>query len=218
MRVINTLLIVSLSVVMIGGAAAFSVPDLYSMPILNSLKPNTALETPQVSADVPAETADGPFTLSLSGNVYLDKIPVNGAEVSVYLNGRYMARTTAGDLYMFKVPGVQIGDTIRVDATYQGYTGSETAIVKFKNMYQDVYVKTDRSFIRTALEMLPNSEDMQDSQQTSTQQSEQPASTGSSGNTETSTSNADAGQLTKQIWGDTSSVLGNTLNQFKSGL
>ena len=218
MRVTNTLLLVSLLVVMIGGIAAFSVPNLFSMPMLNSLKPNTAIDASQLSTDVPAETADGPFTLSLSGNVYLDKIPVNGAEVAVYLNGRFMAKTTAGDLYMFKVPGVQIGDTIRVDATYQGYKGSETAVVKFKNMYQDVYVKTDRSFIRTALEMLPNSTTMQDSQQQSTQQAQQPVSTGSTDNSGMSTSSADAGQLTKQIWGDTSNVLGNTLGQFQAGL
>lgn len=179
------------------GTAAFSFPNLFSMPMVNSLRPQTTLVSPQDAA----QASDGPFTLSVSGNVYLDKIPVSGAEVSIYLNGKYMGKSTAGDLYMFKVPGVQVGDTIRVDASYQGYTGSVSEVVKFKSMYMDVYIKTKRSFIRTALEMLPTSEDMQNSQQQST-----PTSTGNAGS---------SGTTTGQAFQDMSKLLGSTFG--KSG-
>jgi hypothetical protein len=173
------------------------------MPALNSLRPQTTLVDPKPALD----STDGPFTLSLSGNVYLDKIPVSGAEVSVYLNGRYMGKTAAGDLYSFKVPGVRIGDTIRVDASYQGYTGSASEVVKFKSMYLDAYVSSDRSFIRSALEMM-SSEDASKAGQQTAAQSTTPTSTGSTGNTGTTSGSADAGQLTNQIWGDTSNLIG----------
>ncbi|WP_424357018.1 hypothetical protein [Methanocella sp. MCL-LM] len=179
------------------GTAAFSFPNLFSMPMVNSLRPQTTLVSPQDAA----QASDGPFTLSVSGNVYLDKIPVSGAEVSIYLNEKYMGKTTAGDLYMFKVPGVQVGDTIRVDASYQGFTGSVSEVVKFKSMYMDVYVKTKRSFIRTALEMLPTSDDLQSSQQQST-----PTSTGDVGS---------SGTTSGQAWQDMSSLMGSILG--KSG-
>ncbi|CAJ38209.1 hypothetical protein [Methanocella arvoryzae] len=182
---------------LVAGTAAFSFPNLFSMPLVNNLRPGTTFVPPQVAA----EDTSGPFTLSVSGNVYLDKIPVSGAEVSIYLNGRYMGKTTAGDLYMFKVPGVKTGDIIRVDASYQGYKGSVSEVVKFKSMYMDVYIKTDRSFIRTALEMLPTSEDLQQSGQQST--------TAPAGNADSSST------TTAQALQDMSKLLGSALG--KSG-
>jgi hypothetical protein len=206
MRLIHLVLSVTVVAALIAGVGAFSVPNLFSMPTFNSLKPQTTLVDPQPAVD----STDGPFTLSLSGNVYLDKIPVSGAEVSVYLNGRYVGKTTAGDLYVFKVPGVKIGDTIRVDASYQGYKGSVSEVVKFKSMYLDAYVSSDRSFIRSALEMMSSEDAAQASQQTAAQ-STTPASTGSTGGSGTTTGSADAGQLTNQIWGDTSKLMGSMM-------
>lgn len=193
MKLIHLIVSALLLVTLVAGTAAFSFPNLFSMPMVNSLRPQTTLVSPQDAA----QASDGPFTLSVSGNVYLDKIPVSGAEVTIYLNGKYMGKTTAGDLYMFKVPGVQVGDTVRVDASYQDFTGSVSEVVKFKSMYMDVYIKTKRSFIRTALEMLPTSEDMQNSQQQST-----PTSAGNAGSSGTSTG---------QAWQDMSNLLGSTL-------
>lgn len=208
MRFIHLLTAVTLVVALLAGTAAFSMPNLFSMPMLQGLKTQTAV----APGDVPAETGEGPFTLSLSGNVYLDKIPVNGAEVAVYVNGVHKGKSTAGDLYMFKVPGVNLGDTIKVEASYEGSKGSATDVVKFKNMYLDVYVKTDKSFIRSALEML-TADDSQGSQQQAAQQTQQPAtSSGNSGSSSgTTTSGADARQLTSKIWGDTSNLLGSTM-------
>lgn len=201
MKLINLVISVTIVAALITGTAAFSVPNLFNMPVFNALKPETTLVDPQVAA----ESTDGPFTLSLSGNVYLDKLPVSGAEVSVYLNGKYKGKTTAGDLYMFKVPGVKIGDTIRVDASYQGYKGSASDVVKFKSMYLDAYVSTERSFIRSALEMMASEDASQASQQSA--QSTTPASTGSTGSSGTTSGSADASQLTNQIWGDTSKLM-----------
>jgi hypothetical protein len=50
-------------------------------------------------ADVTAQAAEETFDLRVSGNVYYDKLPVQGAEVTIYLNGRQVGKTTAGDIY-----------------------------------------------------------------------------------------------------------------------
>lgn len=198
MRVINASIAVVLIIAMVACTGSFSVPRLFSFPNLMSSAGQTM--------GVPAQVADETFTLSVSGNVYFDRIPVNGAEVSVYLNGQLMARTTAGDVYMFKVPGVRNGDTIRVDATYQGYTGSNSKVVKFKTTSMDVNIRSDRSFIRTALELFPTSTDMTQSGQ---QQQPQQTATTPTGSGQTTTAAPDANQLSSQIFGNTYDSIGN---------
>lgn len=203
---------------------AFSMPSLLGRSIVPQMMQQAAPQLPSQAltpADIEAQTAAETFTLSLSGNIYYDKLPVQGAEVTVYLNGRKMGQTTAGDLYQFQVPGVKIGDTVRVDASYEGHSGTATEVVKFKSMSLNVNIDSGRSFIRSALEMLPTKDDIAKSQQqeqqpaqqqTQQQQASQPA--GSS----TTTSSADASQLTGQIFGDATKQLTNTIGQTNNAL
>ena len=219
---IVALLIVALSIgALSGSAAAFTIPSLLGRPLMPTLAAPAILDTTDMptAADVASQAAAGTFTLTVSGNVYVDKLPVNGAVVTVYLNGRQVGQSTAGDIYQFSVPGARIGDTVRVDASYQGYTGSATDKVKFKTMNLNVQVTTGHSFIRDALEMLPTKDSLSDAQ---TQQQASPntatpstsgTSTPSTSTPSTTTSTADANKLTQQIWGDTSKMLGNTLGQ-----
>jgi hypothetical protein len=217
MKIINIVITVTLIAMLAVSVAAFNMPSLLGRPIVPGLTQQIAPELPSralTPEDVTAQTADEPFSLTVSGNVYVDKIPVQGAEVSVYLNGRYVGGATAGDLYRFSVPGVRIGDTIRVDAKYQGYTGSASEVVKFKSLYMDINIKSGRSFIRNALEMIPKRDDIS---QQSQQQAAAPASTSQQAaapaSSSATTSSADTKALTSQVMGDTSNMLLNTFGR-----
>jgi hypothetical protein len=222
MKPIGFIVIAALLVIaLVASVASFTMPSLLGRPIVPSLGQQSAPELPS-QAITPGEVAaqDETFSLTLSGNVYLDKIPVEGAEVTIYLNGKKMGTTTAGDLYQFQVPGVRIGDVIRVDATYEGYTGTATEKVKFKSIYLDVNIKSGRSFIRNALEMLPTKDDIsQAEQQPQTTAATTPtSSSGSPSSSTTSTSSADANALTSQIVGDTTKTLTNTIGQTNNAM
>ncbi len=219
MKIIHLVIIVALIAVLVVSIGAFNMPSLLGHPIVPGVKKQISPELPSQALtpeDVTMQTANEPFSLTVSGNVYVDKIPVQGAEVSVYLNGRFVGGTTAGDLYRVSVPGVRIGDTIRVDAKYGGYTGSATEVVKFKSLYLDVNVKSGRSFIRNALEMIPKRDDIS---QGSQQQATTPASTSQQTTTPaassptSTTSAADTKALTSQVMGDTSNMLTNTFGR-----
>jgi hypothetical protein len=206
----------ALIVALVACVASFTMPTLLGRPIVPQMMQVAAPELPTQTitpADVTAQAAEGAFSLRVSGNVYYDKLPVQGAEVTIYLNGRQVGKTTAGDIYMFDIPGVRTGDTIRVDAAYQGSTGTATEVVKFKSMSLNVDIKSGHSFIRDALDMLPTQDDIAKSQQ---EQASQPAaqtpaaSTPSSGGT--TTSSADANALTGQIFGNTANQLGNMIS------
>jgi hypothetical protein len=161
-------------------------------------------------ADVTAQSADEIFSVRVSGNIYYDKLPVQGAEVTVYLNDRPAGKTTAGDIYMFEVPGVRMGDTIRVDATYEGFTGTASEVVKFKSVSLNVQIKSGRSFIRNALDMLPTKDDISQAEQQPAQQPVQ-QQTSAPASTSPTTSSADANALTAQVVGDTTKQLTNTI-------
>jgi hypothetical protein len=218
MRLTNFILCAAVVVALTLSAASFSMPSLLGQQIVPGspvMMKQTQLVAPS-AVQTPSELGATPFTLSVSGNVYFDKLPVQGAEVTVYVNGVYRAKTTAGDIYMFKVPGVRIGDVLRVDAKYQGYTGTASEKVKFKSIYLDVYIKSDRSFIRSALEMLPTSDDLAKSQQQKQPTTQQPAA--SSAGTGTGTGNgvtssaADANKLSSDIFNNAFQSMGNKGN------
>jgi hypothetical protein len=199
-----------LIILLVASLASFTMPTLLGRSIMPQMMQTAA---PQLSAqtmtqaDMTAQAADETFSVRVSGNIYYDKLPVQGAEVTVYLNGQQVGKTTAGDLYMFEVPGVRMGDTIRVDATYEGYTGTASEVVKFKSVSLNVNIKSGRSFIRNALEMLPTKDDISEAgtqpvqQQTASPQTTTPASSSAT------TSSADANQLTGQIFGNTQNQL-----------
>lgn len=157
---IATVLCALCMICMVG--ASFSIPDI-GFPNMEAVSAPRLL--PEGYVPTGPSSGTGYFTLSLSGNVYVDKMPVNGADVSVYVNGKLRGKTVAGDLYMFDVPGVMIGDTIEVHATFDGKTGSATEKVQFKNMNVNVYIKSGQSFIRRALDFLPTGSDLDESQQ-----------------------------------------------------
>lgn len=180
MRVVALCLIAVLITVMIGSASALSMPSMLGRPIvpgiqgLSQVTQPSQLPTPAQVAATPAEEL---FTLTVQGNVYFDKLPVQGAEVSVYLNGKFKGKTVAGDVYIFHVPGVRMGDKVTVEATYEGYTGSASEVVKFKSTFLDVNVKSDHSFIRSALALLPTQDDLNQAQQDKQQAAQQPQET-----------------------------------------
>jgi hypothetical protein len=200
--------------------AAFSMPSLLGRSIMPQMMQTSA---PQMSAqaitpaDVTAQGADEVFSVRVSGNIYFDKLPVQGAEVTVYLNGRQVGKTTAGDLYMVEVPGARMGDTIRVDATYEGFTGTASEVVKFKSMSMNVQIKSGRSFIRNALDMLPTQEDIAQAEQQPAQQTAQ-QSTSTPASSSATTSTADANALTAQVVGDTTKQLTNTIGGTNNAL
>lgn len=210
MRRTNLIIVLALTGLVVFSTASMSVPHITmpKMPVQMQTQDVQAVqETPGVKESSETASSGEIFTLSLSGNVYVDKIPVQGAEVSVYVNGKYKGKTVAGDLYMFKVPGVKIGDNIKVVGRYQGMEGSAEETVKFKNMYLDVKIKSGQSFIRRALSIIPTEEDIKKAEeqkkQAELQQQEQkaeqlPASQTAS-NSKTITTEADAEQLSKQV-------------------
>lgn len=229
MRIIEIVMTVMLIAILAVSIASFNMPSLLGRPLTPQLMQPAAPAMTSMALtpeDVKAQTIDSSFTLTISGNIYVDKLPVQGAEVTIYLNGKQMGRTTAGDIYQFSVPGVRIGDKVRVDAKYKGYTGTATETVKFKSIYLDVNIKSGRSFIRNALEMLPKKDDLsqQQQQQTTTQttpttQSSNPVQTAqSASNPSQALSTTDANQLTSQVVGDTTKTLINTIGQTKGGL
>jgi hypothetical protein len=214
MRIKDMVISAVLIAALVASVAAFSMPSLLGRSIMPQMMQSSAPELPAQSitpADVAAQTADEVFPVRVSGNVYYDKVPVQGAEITVYLNDQPVGKTTAGDIYMFEVPGVRMGDTIRVDATYEGFTGTASEVVKFKSMSINVNIKSGRSFIRNALDMLPTKDDISEAQQQPAQQpaQQQTSTPASSGAT---TSSADANQLTAQVFGDTSKQLTNTIS------
>ena len=215
MRVAQPIATITVSAILIGatmimGAAALSIPNLFSMPALSGL----STQTSAMPFTMAGPTADEPFTLSVSGNVYYDKIPVNGADVTIYLNGNKVGETTAGDMYMFEVTNVRNGDTIRVDASYQGNTGTASDVVKLKNMNLDVYVDSGHSFIRSALEMLPDMENQQQQQAENQQAEPQQQQTASSASPSSMTTNqADTDALLNQVNQNTADTLGQTLGE-----
>jgi NADH:ubiquinone oxidoreductase subunit len=193
-------------------------PTLLGKSIVPTMFQQSAPQLPASTItpeQVAAQAADEVFSVRVSGNVYYDKLPVEGAEVTIYLNGNRVGQSTAGDLYMFEVPGCRMGDTIRVDATYEGYTGTASEVVKFKSMSLNVEIKSGHSFIRNALDMLPTQDDIKQSeQQPAQQQSTTPAASSSTpSGSSTTTSSADANALTKQIMGNTANQLGHTASQ-----
>ena len=172
MKIYDVIISAALIVALVACVASFSMPALLGRPMVPQMMQTAALELPTQTItpeQVAAQSADETFSVRVSGNVYFDKLPVQGAEVTVYLNGREVGKSTAGDIYMFEVPGVRMGDTIRVDATYEGFTGTASEVVKFKSVSLNVDIKSGRSFIRNALGMLPTQDDIAKSQ-------EQPAS------------------------------------------
>jgi hypothetical protein len=219
MRVIRIIIAAALIIALASGsAAAFSMPTLLGKPVVPQMFQQTAPQLPAAELtpeQVATQAQEEVFSVRVSGNVYYDKLPVQGAEVTVYLNGRKVGQSTAGDIYMFEVPGCRMGDTIRVDATYEGYTGTASEVVKFKSMSLNVEIKSGHSFIRNALEMLPTQDDIkQAEQQPAQQQSTTPAASSSTpSGSSTTTSSADANALTQQIFGSTAQQLGNTASQ-----
>ncbi|OPY29121.1 MAG: hypothetical protein A4E28_01068 [Methanocella sp. PtaU1.Bin125] len=211
MRIIVIVVTVVLIALMAADVAAFSMPSLLGRPIVPGFTQRAAPELPSrmpTPEDVTGQAAGETFTLTISGNVYVDKLPVTGAEVTLYLNGRQAGKTTAGDLYQFSVPGVRNGDQVRVDAKYEGHTGSATETVKFKSMYLDVNIRSGKSFIRNALEMLPTKDDLSSPQQQSAASTGTPSQASqSSGTPAQTTSSANAEELTSQVMGDTSKSL-----------
>lgn len=218
MKIYDVIISAALIVALVACVASFNMPTLLGRPIVSPMMQTAAPELPTQTitpADVAVQTADETFSVRVSGNVYFDKVPVQGAEVTVYLNGRQVGKSTAGDIYMFEVPGVRMGDTIRVDATYEGFTGTASEVVKFKSVSLNVEIKSGRSFIRNALSMLPTQDDIAKSKEQPASQpaaQQTPAASTPSGSS-TSTSSADANQLTGQIFGDTARQLGTTAGQ-----
>lgn len=206
---------------------AFSIPSLMGRPMVPQIMQAGATQVSPVqltpeAVSQQATAAGEVFSVRVSGNIYYDKMPVSGAEVSVYLNGRKVGQTTAGDIYIFEVPGVRKGDTIRVDATYEGRTGSASEVVTFKSMSLNVNIKSGKSFIRNALEMLPGKDDLDKQQaaatpaptstpQQTSQSSGTPAST-------PSTSTTDANALTSQVVDQTTNTLANTIGRTKGAV
>jgi biotin carboxyl carrier protein len=214
--VISAVLIVAL----VASVAAFSMPSLLGRSIMPQMMQTAAPQLPAQTitpADVASQAADETFSLRVSGNIYYDKMPVQGAEVTIYLNDRQVGKTTAGDIYMFEVPGVRMGDTIRADANYDGFTGTASEVVKFKSVSLNVEIKSGRSFIRNALDMLPSQEDISEAQQQpAQQQTQQPASQPAASSP--TTSSADANQLTSQVFGDTTKQLTNSISGANNAL
>jgi hypothetical protein len=216
MKIYNVIISAALIVALVAGVASFTMPTLLGRSIMPQMMQGAAQGLPAQTitpADVTALAAEETFSVRVSGNIYFDKLPVQGAEVTIYLNGRQVSKSTAGDIYMFEVPGVRMGDTIRVDATYDGFTGTASEVVKFKSVSLNVNIKSGRSFIRNALSMLPTQEDVANSQE---QPASQPAAQTTAASTPSSssatTSSADANQLTGQIFGDTANQLGNMIS------
>jgi biotin carboxyl carrier protein len=228
MRIKDLIISAVLIVALVASVAAFTMPSLLGQPMVPKMP---AVAVPQLAtaaapqlpaqtltpADVTAQAADETFSLRVSGNVYYDKLPVQGAEVTIYLNGRQVGSTTAGDIYMFDVPGVRMGDTVRVDASYQGFTGTASEVVKFKSMSLNVQITSGHSFIRDALDMLPTKDDIS---QASQEQASQPAASSATTPAASSatTSSADANQLTSQIMGNTANQLTNMVGGSNYGL
>jgi hypothetical protein len=222
MKTYDVIISAALIVALVACVASFTMPTLLGRPIVPQIMQTAAPQLPTQTitpADVTAQAADEAFSLRVSGNVYYDKLPVQGAEVTIYLNGRQVGRTTAGDIYMFDVPGVRTGDTIRVDAAYQGTTGTASEVVKFKSMSLNVQIKSGHSFIRDALGMLPSQDDITKSQQ---EQASQPAAQTPAASTpaasSATTSSADANQLTSQIFGNTANQLTNMISGSNNAL
>jgi hypothetical protein len=215
MRIREMIIAAALIVVLVSCIAAFSMPTLLGKQIMPQIMQQSALELPAETItpeDVTAQAADETFSLRVSGNVYYDKLPVEGADITIYLNGRQVGRTTATDLYMFEVPGVRMGDTIRVDATYEGFTGTASEVVKFKSMSLNVQITTGRSFIRNALDMLPTQDDISEAEQQPAQQQTTQSQSSTPASSTATTSSADANQLTSQIFGSTQNQLGNMIS------
>jgi len=215
MRIREMIIAAALIVVLVSGIAAFNMPTLFGKQIMPQIMQQSALELPTETITpeaVTAQAADETFSVRVTGNIYFDQLPVQGAEVTIYLNNRQVSKTTAGDIYMFEVQGVRMGDTIRVDATYEGFTGSASEVVKFKSLSLNVEIKSGRSFIRNALDMLPTQDDIGEAeQQPAQQQTTQSQSSTPTGSTAT-TSSADANQLTSQIFGGTQNQLTNMIS------
>ena len=217
MRINDVIISAVLIIALVISMAAFSMPTLLGKPIMPQMMQTAAPQLPAQTitpADVAAQTADEVFSVRVSGNVYYDKMPVQGADVTVYLNDRPVGKTTAGDIYMFEVPGVRMGDTIRVDAAYEGFTGTASEVVKFKSVSLNVNIKSGRSFIRNALDFLPTQDDISQTaagQQPAQQQPAQQQQTTTPASTSPTTSSADANKLTAQVVGDTTKQLTNTI-------
>lgn len=222
MKIYDVIISAALIVALVACVASFNMPTLLGRPIVPQMMQTAAPELSMQAitpADVTAMAADETFSVRVSGNVYFDKLPVQGAEVTIYLNGREVGKSTAGDIYMFEVPGVRMGDTIRVDATYDGFTGTASEVVKFKSVSLNVEIKSGRSFIRNALGMLPSQEDIAKSQEQQASQpaAQTPAASTPSGSSAT-TSSADANKLTGQIFGSTANQLGNMISGTNNAL
>jgi len=223
MRIIDIVITLTVIATLVVSVAAFTMPSLLGRPIVPGLTQQAA---PQLTTqaltpeDVTAKVTEETFTLTISGNIYVDKLPVEGAEVTIYLNGQRVGKATAGDLYQFQVPGVKMGDTVRVDASYEGHTGTASKVVQFKSVYLDVNIKSGRSFIRNALDMLPTKDDLNQQQTataTATPTSTPQQTSQSSSSPQTTTTSADANQLTSQVVGQTTKTLADTIGRTNGG-
>ncbi len=134
--------------------------------------------------------------------------------MTIYLNGRQVGRTTAGDIYMFDVPDVRIGDTIRVDAAYEGVHGDR---FRSGQVQEHEPERADqRVVIRssgTPSTCCPRRTTSPSAQQQPASQpaAQTPAASTPSGSS-TTTSSADANKLTSQIFGNTANQLGNMVS------
>jgi hypothetical protein len=113
---------------------------------MNMFYGGSASSTPQSSEAV---------TLTISGKVYVDNVPVQGADVTVYVNSVQKAKTRVDQTYSFVLPGVHYGDTIEVMAVYSGLTGKASEDVDSGKMALDVHIARKNPFLSQALNMVP---------------------------------------------------------------
>lgn len=113
---------------------------------MNMFYGGSASSTPQSSEAI---------TLTVSGKVYVDNVPVQGADVTVYVNSVQKAKSRVDQTYSFVLPGVHYGDTIEVMAVYSGLTGKASKDVDSGSMALDVHITRENSFMSQALNMIP---------------------------------------------------------------
>lgn len=113
---------------------------------MNMYYGGSASSTPQSSEAI---------TLTVSGKVYVDNVPVQEADVTVYVNSVQKAKSRVDQSYSFVLPGVHYGDTIQVMAVYSGLTGKASKDVDSSNMALDVRITRKNPFLSQALNMVP---------------------------------------------------------------
>lgn len=107
----------------------------------------------------PYTQSSNDITLSITGKVYVENVLVDGADVTVYVNGVQKAKYRAGQTYEFVIPGVHYGDTVEVMAIYSGFTGRVSKTVDKTSLVMDVRIARDNSFMSNAINMMPANDD-----------------------------------------------------------